>query len=44
MTQGKKMTRRGDHGKWLNKEWSVGTKKHIYAYKYRLPKQEVKNK
>jgi len=31
MTQGKKMTRRGDHGKWLNKEWSEGTKKHIYA-------------
>lgn len=34
MTQGKKMTRRGDHGKWLNKEWSEGTKKHIYAMKF----------
>ena len=26
-TQGKSCRRRGDHGKWINKEWSDGTKK-----------------
>lgn len=33
-TQGKKCTRRGDHGKWINKEWSTGTQKLIFAYKF----------
>jgi hypothetical protein len=30
-TQGVHVSRRGSLGKWRNKEWSVGTKKHIYA-------------
>ena len=30
-TQGKKCQRRGDHGKWVNKEWTTGTKKLIFA-------------
>lgn len=33
MTQGKKVVRRGSLGKWVNKEWSKGTKKHIFAIK-----------
>lgn len=33
MTQGKKVVRRGSLGKWINKEWSKGTKKHIFATK-----------
>ena len=32
MTQGKECKRRGDHGKWINKEWSEGTKKYIFGY------------
>jgi hypothetical protein len=32
-TQGVKCSRRGDHGKWINKEWSKGTKKLIFAKK-----------
>lgn len=32
-TKGKKCTRRGNHGKWINKEWSNGTKKLIFAKK-----------
>jgi len=32
-TQGKKCTRRGELGKWINKEWSQGTKKLIFAKK-----------
>ncbi len=31
LTQGKQCKRRGDHGKWINKEWSEGTPKHIFA-------------
>lgn len=34
MTQGKRCTRRGDHGKWINKEWSTGTSKLIFSYKF----------
>jgi hypothetical protein len=30
-TQGKKCFRRGDMGKWINKEWTTGTKKLIFA-------------
>ena len=33
MTQGKRCLRRGSLGKWINKEWSEGTKKHIFARK-----------
>lgn len=33
MTEGVKCRRRGDLGKWINKEWSVGTKKLIFAKK-----------
>ena len=32
-TQGKHCYRRGDHGKWINKEWTTGTKKLIFAKK-----------
>jgi len=32
MTEGKRCVRRGDHGKWINKEWSTGTKKLIFCY------------
>jgi len=32
-TQGKKCSRRGNHGKWINKEWGEGTKKLIFAKK-----------
>lgn len=35
-TQGKKCQRRGDHGKWVNKEWSTGTKKLVFA-KWLIP-------
>ena len=31
MTQGVRCFRRGDLGKWVNKEWTKGTQKHIYA-------------
>jgi hypothetical protein len=31
LTQGKKCMRRGDHGKWINKEWTTGTKKLAFA-------------
>jgi len=31
MTQGIRCTRRGSLGKWINKEWSKGTKKYIFA-------------
>jgi len=31
MTQGITVTRRGDNDKWMNKEYSKGTKKHIFA-------------
>lgn len=30
LTQGMSATRRNDHGKWVNKEWGTGTKKHIF--------------
>jgi predicted TPR repeat methyltransferase len=30
-TQGMQVKRRGSLDKWVNKEWSTGTKKHIYA-------------
>ena len=36
-TQGKSCKRRGDHGKWINKEWTVGTKKLIFAKKLIKP-------
>lgn len=32
-TQGKSCKRRGSHGKWINKEWTTGTKKLIFAKK-----------
>ncbi|MCX6706145.1 MAG: DUF4338 domain-containing protein [Candidatus Woesebacteria bacterium] len=32
-TQGMKCSRRGDHGKWINKEWGKGTKKLVFAKK-----------
>lgn len=32
-TQGIHVTRSGDHGKWMNKEYSIGTKKLIFAKK-----------
>lgn len=31
ITQGKQCKRQGSHGKWINKEWSEGTKKYIYG-------------
>lgn len=31
VTEGKRCFRRGDHGKWINKEWSMGTKKLIFC-------------
>lgn len=30
-TQGVRCFRRGDHGKWINKEWGKGTKKLVFA-------------
>ena len=30
-TEGKRCFRRGDHGKWINKEWGTGSKKLIFA-------------
>lgn len=39
MTQGKKVVRRGSLGKWTNKEWSEGTKKHIFAIKLKSKKK-----
>lgn len=32
-TQGKRCYRRGDLGKWINKEWTTGTKKLIFGKK-----------
>jgi len=34
ITQGKRCFRRGDHGKWINKEWGLGTKKLIFAKQF----------
>jgi len=31
MTEGKRCTRRGNLGKWINKEWTDGVRKHIFA-------------
>jgi hypothetical protein len=31
VTEGKRCFRRGSHGKWINKEWTTGTKKIIFA-------------
>lgn len=31
MTEGKHCSRSGSLGKWINKEWSIGTKKHIFV-------------
>jgi len=33
LTQGISVTRQGNHGKWMNKEYKEGTKKHIFAKK-----------